>query len=718
MTNIVVRKRLTVLLFLAVIFFTALIGRLAWLQLVRGEELERGAQENRLREITVEAKRGDICDRNGKVLVTSVSADSVVAMPAQIKAAEAAETADKLAPVLNMDRDVIYSRITQKKSFVWLKRKVDFQTAQRVRRLKLKGIELIEESRRQYNRGSLAAHVLGIVGVDNQGLGGVELSCQRDLVGKPGKIVIEQDATGRDIPAALRRLQQPIPGNNLVLTIDETIQYFVERELDKIVDTHHPASAVIIVMDPNNGEILALGNRPTFEPEKWRETPQSVWDRNPAIWQLYEPGSTFKIVTAAAGLAEGVVDANSRFHCPGFIKVADRRIRCWKAGGHGSQSFEEVVQHSCNPGFIQVGLNLGRERFYKYVNAFGFGEYTGIDLPGEAKGILIPREKATNLNIATMAIGQSIAVTPIQLVTAAAAVANGGELVEPQLVRSVTSPEGKVLRTVEPHRVRRVFPEEKARELQRLLENVVLKGTGVNAYLEGYRTAGKTGTAQVVGPTGGYVSGKYVSSFIGFAPVDDPRLVTLVVVYEPKSGVYFGSQVAAPVFKAVMEDALRYLGVPQQAGLEKPQQPWFMVEEEPKPVTVPELVNLPLHEAVESLKAAGLGFTLRGEGDVVRAQVPQGGATVLSGTRVVLELKAAPGNGTEVTVPDVTGLTIKDAAMLLEKVGLTLAPSGSGVARAQEPAAGTKVQRGQTIEVEFASPEESPEDAEPTVLHP
>ncbi|HIE12226.1 MAG TPA: stage V sporulation protein D [Desulfotomaculum sp.] len=715
MTNIVMRKRLTLLLFLAVILFVTLIGRLAWLQLVRGGELEQGALENRVREIVVEARRGDICDRNGKVLVTSVSADSVAVIPAQVEGPR--EAAAKLAKALAMDEEKVFKRITKREAFVWVKRKIDFATARRVRNLKLSGVELIEESRRQYNRGSLAAHVLGIVGVDNQGLGGIELAYDRDLVGKPGKMVVEQDATGREIPAALHRLHKPVPGNNLFLTIDETIQYFVERELDKIVDTHHPASAVIIVMDPKTGEILALGNRPTFAPGKWRETPQAVWDRNPAIWRLYEPGSTFKIVTAAAALAEGVVDEGSRFYCPGFIKVADRRIRCWKAGGHGSQSFEEVVQHSCNPGFIQAGLDLGRERFYKYVKAFGFGQRTGINLPGEAKGILIPEEKATSLNIATMAIGQSIAVTPIQLITAAAAVANEGELIKPRLVQAVQSPEGRVLRTFKAERVRRVLPEEAARELKRLLEKVVLKGTGVNAYLEGYRTAGKTGTAQVVGPAGGYVPGKYVSSFVGFAPVDDPRLVTLVVVWEPKGGIYFGSQVAAPVFKAVMEDALRYLGVPQQAGREKPEKPWYMIEEEPKSVTVPELVNLPLDEAVRSLKAAGLRFTLRGDGEVVRAQVPQGGAAVLAGTKVVLELKTLRGNGTEVTVPDVTGLTIKEAAALLEKVGLTLVPSGSGVARVQQPAAGTKVRRGQTIKVEFASPERL-EDSEPAVLHP
>ncbi|RPF46786.1 stage V sporulation protein D (sporulation-specific penicillin-binding protein) [Thermodesulfitimonas autotrophica] len=714
MSNLVLRKRLASLFVLAAFLFFLLVCRLFWLQLVRGAELERGAWENRVREITVEAKRGDICDRNGKVLVTSVSCDSVAAMPAQV--ADAAGTAAKLAPLLKMDQETLYRLLTRKQAFVWLKRKVDFETARQIRGLKLPGIELIEESRRQYNCGSLAAHILGFVGVDNQGLTGVEKTAEKFLRGVPGKIVVEQDAAGRNIPAALHHLYPPVPGNRVLLTIDETIQYFVERELDKIVDTYHPAAASIIVMDPKTGEILALGNRPTFDPAAWRDVPQAVWDRNPAIWQLYEPGSTFKIVTAAAALSEGVVGPESHFYCPGFVQVADRRIRCWKEGGHGSESFAEVVQNSCNPGFIQVGLSLGKEKFYKYIRAFGFGRPTGINLPGEAKGILIPENKATNLNIATMSIGQSIAVTPIQLVTAAAAVANGGELLAPRVIRAVVSPDGKTVRVFKPEHRRRVLSREKAQELARLLENVVLKGTGVNAYLDGYRTAGKTGTAQVVGPGGGYVPGKYVSSFVGFAPVDNPRLVTLVVVWEPQGGVYFGSLVAAPAFKAVMQDALRYLGVPQQAGLEKPEKPWYLIEEEPKPVTVPEVVDLPVHEAIERLRAAGLRFTVRGQGDVVRAQVPQGGATVLTGTKVILELKAAPEGGPEVAVPDLTGLTIKDAAVLLEKMGLVLVPEGSGVAVQQTPVPGTRLRRGGSVRVIFASPEA--EESQPTVLHP
>jgi stage V sporulation protein D (sporulation-specific penicillin-binding protein) len=717
LTEIVIRKRLTQLLFLVVLITFLLIGRLTWLQIVRGEELEQGARENRIRNIEVEAKRGDICDRNGKVLVTSVSCESVVAMPAQVNQPE--ETARKLAAVLEMDKEEILERITKRQSFIWIKRKVDFETSKKVRALRLNGIELIEESRRQYNRESLAAHILGFAGIDNQGLTGLEKTYDKELCGTPGEIVIEQDAAGRDIPTALHQLKPPVSGNNLILTIDETVQYFVERELDKIVDSYQPASAAIIVMDPKTGEILALGNRPTFAPDRWSEAPKSVWDRNPAIWQLYEPGSTYKIVTAAAGLSENTVKPENPFYCPGFIKVADRNIRCWKAGGHGSLSFAEVVENSCNPGFIKVALDLGRDRFYKYIKAFGFGQPTGIDLPGEAKGILIPQDKATNLNVATMAIGQSIAITPIQLAVAMAAIANGGEPVRPHLVRQVTSHDGKVVRAIEPERQARVMTADKAHELGKLLESVVVKGTGVNAYLDGYRTAGKTGTAQVVGASGGYVAGRYVASFIGFAPVDDPRLVTLVVIWEPQGGAYYGGVVAAPVFKAVMQDALRYLGVPQQAGLEKPEKPWYLIESEPEPVTVPGVVNLPLEEAVASLRAAGLNFTLRGDGDVVREQVPQGGATVLSGTRVVLQLKSGPENGkAEVTVPDLTGLTIKDAAILLEKIGLTLTPSGSGIAVEQKPAPKTKLRRGAAVKVQFNPPEEHAEEQELMALHP
>ncbi len=679
-----------------------LIFRLAWLQLVEGDRLRDEALEVRMRDVPVEAKRGAIFDRNGNELVTSVSVDSAYAFPPQV--VNKRETADKIAAALGEDKEEIYKRLTEESGFVWLARRIDYESAQRLKALKLDGVELVEENRRFYRQESLAAHVLGFAGDDNQGLIGVESVYDKDLRGVPGRIVIEKDAVGRNIPEALHKFIPPTPGHNLVLTIDQHIQFFTERELDKIVDAHHPKLAVIIVMNPKTGEILAMGNRPTFNPGDWRKQPQSVWDHNPSIWYNYEPGSTFKIITAAAALEEGAVRLGDTFYDPGYIKVADRTIRCWYDGGHGSQTFEEVAQNSCNPGFITVGLRLGIERFYKYINAFGFGQKTNISLPGEEVGIDIPEKEATELNIATMSIGQSIAVTPIQLLTAASAVANGGVLLKPSLVKSITGADGKVIKEFKPETVRQVISKKTAQTLMGLLTNVVFKGTGRNAFVEGYGAAGKTGTAQVVEETGGYSDGKYVASFVGFAPAEDPQIAVLVMVAEPSGAAYFGSQVAAPAFKSIALDTLRYLKVPERPDLEKPQLP-FVFEEPKVKRSMPNVVNYPVEEAENVLINAGFAVQISGEGNMVYGQTPSGGAQVLGGSTVILELQDnGSGPAEEVTVPDLTGLTMKEAGSVLEKLGLHFNPQGTGVAVGQQEKPGSKVTRGSAITIEFQPP--------------
>ncbi|WP_134216601.1 stage V sporulation protein D [Pelotomaculum sp. FP] len=697
-TNLLIRKRITGLFLIAGGMFLILIVRLGWLQLVEGDRLRQEALEVRMRDVPVEAKRGTIFDRNGQELVTSVSVDSAYAFPPQIEDKRAA--ADKIALALGMDKEDVYKKLTQNVGFVWLKRRIDYQSSQNLKSLDLSGVELVEENQRFYRQENLAAHVLGFAGDDNQGLTGLESVYDNELKGTPGRIVIEKDAVGNNIPQALHQFIPPVPGHNLVLTIDQTIQFFVERELDKIVEQHHPKLAVIIVMDPKTGEILAMGNRPTFNPGDWRNYPQDVWDHNPSIYYNYEPGSTFKIITAAAALEEGAVRTSDTFFDPGYIKVADRVIHCWYDGGHGSQTFEEVVQNSCNPGFITVGLNLGKEKFYKYINAFGLGDKTSICLPGEAVGIQIPENEATDLNIATMSIGQSIAVTPIQLITAASAVANGGLLLKPTLVKAVTDVNGKVVKEFKPEPVRQVISNNTAQTLMGLLKNVVLKGSGRNAFVDGYGAAGKTGTAQVV-ERGGYADGKYVASFMGFAPADDPQLACLVMVAEPQGGNYYGSQVAAPVFKAIASDTLRYMKVPERPALEKPKSP-FIFEEPKLKTTVPSVVNYPLEDAKKVLNNSGLAVQVQGEGNIVYKQVPNGGAEVLSGTTVILNLnppEAVPAD--QVTVPDLKGLTIKEAGGILEKLGLHLNPAGSGIAVGQKEAPGARVPKGTTITVDF-----------------
>ncbi|CCO08719.1 stage V sporulation protein D [Desulforamulus hydrothermalis] len=705
-TSIVIRRRITGLFLLAAAFLSCIILRLAWVQIVKGDEYRQKGIINRMRDVPVEAKRGSILDRNGNELVTSVSADSVYAIPNHIKNPD--EVAVQIAPLLGMDVNKVKTIITRKSRFEWLKRKVDYETSQKIKALKIEGIGFAEESKRYYKQETLAPHILGFTGTDNQGLMGMEAAFDEELKGIPGRIVIEHDAAGREIPQALHQYIPPSQGNNLVLTLDQTIQHFVERELDKIVVAHRPKTAVIIVMDPQTGEVLAMGNRPTFNPNKWREAPQQVWDRNPAIWYNYEPGSTFKIVTAAAALEENAVKPSDRFYCPGYIQVADRKIRCWKDGGHGSQSFEEVVQNSCNPGFIQTGLNLGKEKFYKYIRAFGFGQPTGIGLPGEAKGIIIRENDATNLNIATMSIGQSIAVTPIQLLSAVCAVANGGKLMKPQLVKRVEDQKGNVIKEYKPEMIRQVISAETARLTGQLLENVVFKGTGKNAFVEGYRAAGKTGTAQVVAERGGYASGKYVASFVGFAPVNDPKIAVLIMIAEPQGGAYYGGVVAAPVFSPLALDILRYLGVPEQKNLPKPKTNPWEVEQERIEVAVPNVVNLPLDEAQKTLREAGLAFETRGQGRVVYGQIPESGALVLSGTTVILDLAgtadAKNKQGEQVSIPDLKGMTIREAGNLLESIGLKLEPVGSGLAVTQSPAPGQKLPRGSTVKVEFKPP--------------
>lgn len=685
----------------AVLVFSLLILRLGWLQLVEGDRLRDEAMDARMKDVPVEARRGTIYDRNGNELVTSVSVDSAYAFPPQIEDKPGA--ADKIAGALQMDREEVYQKLTENVGFVWLKRRIDYDAAQRLKSLDISGVELVEESKRFYHQESLAAHVLGFSGDDNQGLTGIESVYDKELRGIPGRIVIEKDAVGRNIPEALHKLIPPAPGQNLVLTIDQTVQFFVERELDKIVDIHKPKLAVIVVMNPQTGEILAMGNRPTYNPAAWRDSPQSVWDHNPGIWYNYEPGSTFKIITAAAALEEGAVKPSDTFYDPGYIKVADQIISCWQDGGHGSQTFEEVAQNSCNPGFIEVGLRLGRDKFYKYINAFGLGQKTGINLPGEEVGIQIAENEATELNIATMSIGQSIAVTPLQLLTAASAVANGGVLLKPTLVKAITGADGQVVKEFKPEPVRQVISKNTAETLMRLLTNVVSKGTGRNAFVDGYGAAGKTGTAQVV-EAGVYSPDKYVASFAGFAPAVDPQIAVLVMVAEPKGAMYFGSQVAAPVFKSIAQDTLRYMRVPEIAGLKKPQLP-YVFEEPREKLNMPNVVNYPAEEAKNYLSNAGFVVQTRGEGEIIYKQTPQGGAEVYSGATVILELQPHDtGAVEEITVPDLTGLSIKEAGSILEKLGLYLNASGTGFAAVQQEKPGARVRKGTSINVEFQPP--------------
>ncbi|MDF2874894.1 MAG: spoVD 1 [Sporomusa sp.] len=691
-SHVTIRKRVACLFLIISVIMMGLIGRLLYLQFYKSAWLSENAVDQRIREIPVEAKRGIIFDRHGRELAVSVSTESVYAIPAEIRDHE--ETAARLAAILALDETNLKNKLKKRQAFTWIKRKIDPDIARQVQMLNLPGIGLTQESQRYYPHDNLAAHILGFNGIDSQGLDGVEMTFDSYLKGRSGSIVIEYDARGREIPQASHRFVPPTEGNNVYLTIDLVIQQIVERELDRVMKETQAKAATIIAIDPRDGGILALANRPDYNPNKFSEVSPKLW-RNIAVSNVYEPGSTFKIITTSAVMSEHIVKPDERFFDPGEVEVQGRNIHCWKHGGHGSQTFAEVVQNSCNVGFVNVGLRLGRDPFYRYIDAFGFGRPTNIDLPGEAKGIMIDRTKATPINIATMSIGQSIAVSPVQLVTAAAAVANDGQLLRPQIVREVKDKAGNIVRGFQPDVIRQVLDPATTKQVKEILESVVSQGSGRNAYIEGFKIAGKTGTAQKVG-AGGYLPDKYVASFVGFAPADNPQVAMLVIIDEPV-GLYYGGQIAAPVFGAVMKDVLQYLKVTPQptAGSAKPGAP-------DTHVLVPSVINLNVPEAIKELEKSGLIPRIEESGDRVADQIPKPGSRMPTGSGVLLYTMTPRYLAGEVTVPDLTGRTPREASDILAELGLVINPKGAGGnAVKQDPLPGSIVLSGTSITTYF-----------------
>jgi stage V sporulation protein D (sporulation-specific penicillin-binding protein) len=627
-------------LFLTLLFivfaFAALVIRLGYVQLWKGGDLSRLAEDSWRREIPFQGKRGEIVDRSGIKLAYNISSPTVWAIPVQIR--DPQDTARKLAPVLGTTESRLLPLLTKKEMYVDLKpagRKITLEKARQVRELGLPGIMVGEDNKRYYPFGSLASHILGFTGGYNQGLTGLELRYDDRLSGLPGSVSFLTDAAGRQMPGSTDKYTPPRDGLKLQLTIDQGIQSIVERELDDAMLKFQAKDVIAIAMNPNNGEILAMGSRPTYEPDKYREASPEVYNRNLPIWMTYEPGSTFKIITLAAALQEGKVDLEKEhFYDPGSVEVGGARLRCWKKGGHGSQTFLEVVENSCNPGFVALGQRLGKDALFRYIQAFGFGQKTGIDLNGEENGILFKPSQVGPVELATTAFGQGVSVTPIQQITAVSAAINGGKLFKPFVAKAWIQPDtGAVLEEKQPELVRQVISPETSRKVREALEKVVAEGTGRNAFLDGYRVGGKTGTAQkVVG--GRYSPDEHIVSFIGFAPADDPQLIVYVAVDDPQ-GIQFGGLVAAPIVRNIMADALPYLGVkPRTEQVEKEYR-----YGDTKIVTVPNLVGKTVSDIYEDLN---MDFRLAasGAGSTVIRQAPAAGARMEQGSVIRIYLGA------------------------------------------------------------------------------
>jgi len=630
-SNVTVRRRIFIALTIGIVLYTALITRLGYVQLVQGPWLQNEANELWSRNIPFEAKRGKILDRNGKVLVTNTSVPSVMVIPAQVK--DPKETAKKLAVILGQKEEDIYKAITKRVLINRVPggRKISVEKARQIQALALPGIQVAEDSERFYPNGALASHLLGFTGIDNQGLTGLERVYDKFLQGSDGYVSFPADARGRMMPGESEQYVPPVDGMDMYLTIDSTIQSFIERELDQVMVAYQPDDALAIAMNPKTGEILGMGSRPTFDPANYRDYPTETYNRNLPIWKTYEPGSTFKIVTLAAALNEGEVSLTENFFDPGYIVVAGKRLRCWKRQGHGQETMLEVVENSCNPGFVTMGQRLQKERLFEYIKKFGFGEKTGIDLIGEENGLLFNLKNVGPVELGTTSFGQGVSVTPIQQMAAVAAAINGGKLMKPYIAKewrdSVTH--DIVGRTL-PTEVRQVITPEASAKVRYALESVVARGTGGKAYIEGYRVGGKTGTAQKV-RNGRYVDGEYIVSFIGFAPADDPQILVYVAVDNPKA-LAFGGLIAAPSVKNILESSLQYLNVPKRQGqIEKE-----YVYGDKTYMEVPDMTGLSLKEVATEFDS--LPLVVSGKGSHVIKQSPAPGEKIEKGSKIWIYL--------------------------------------------------------------------------------
>ena len=628
-----IHTRIKIVLLIIIFLFVLITAKVFYIQVIDYDRLNDYASNLWSRNLPIEADRGLITDRNGVVLADNITTTSLVLIPNQIEDKE--DTARKLSEILGVTYEEMYAHVSKKTSIERVHpegRRLSYEIANKINDLKIDGVYLVKEAKRYYPYDTFMSHTLGFVGIDNQGLSGLELMYNGYLTGEYGAIKYFSDAKGNRLQ--LNEIyEEPQNGINVTLTVNYDIQASLERELDNAVSKYNPDQALGIVMDPNSGEILAISSRPNFSPSNYQDYTTEEINRNLPVWMTYEPGSTFKIITLAAALEEKLVDLEEdHYHDSGSITVENARIKCWKAGGHGSQTFMEVVQNSCNPGFVILGQRLGKETLFNYIEKFGFGKKTGVDLNGEGTGILFNLDNVGPVELATTSFGQGVSVTPIQQITAVSAAINGGILYKPYIVKSLNEPEtNAVIQENKPQVVRKVISEETSSMVRTALENVVSLGTGRPAYIDGYRVGGKTGTAQKV-ENGRYMVGNYIVSFIGFAPADEPKVVVYIAIDNAKGVTQYGGTVAAPIARQVLLDSITALGIEKREdGIEKR---YNYLDK--KYAVIPSVTGKTVSDAMKELKSFKVEFS--GSGDKIAYQSPIAGTRIYEGETVRLLL--------------------------------------------------------------------------------
>lgn len=619
--------RLIMVLFIMMLLVIVL--RVMYIELFQYDKLSSLANDLWSRDLPIEGDRGLIMDRNGVVLADNITTTSLVLIPNQIEDKD--KVSSDLAQILGVTKEEMDKHVKKVTSIERVHpegRRLDYETADKIESLGYDGVYLVRESKRYYPYGDTLSHVLGYVGIDNQGLSGIELMYDKYLQGESGAIKYFSDAKGNKLNLSELYLESS-SGMNIYLTIDINIQLALERELDNVESTLTPDNSLAVVMDPNTGEILAMSSRPTFDPNNYQKFSAEVLNRNLPIWMTYEPGSTFKIITMSSAVEEKVIDIfNDTFYDSGSVKISGSRIGCWKSGGHGHQTFLQVLENSCNPGFVKLGQMLGKETLFSYFDLFGFGNKTGIDLNGESTGIMFSLDRVGELELVTSAFGQGISVTPIQQVTAVSSVVNGGTLYEPYVVKSVTEPTtDSIIIHNNPVKVRNTISEETSAIMRYALESVVAKGGGRYAYIEGYRIGGKTGTAQKV-KDGRYMDNNYIMSFMSVVPANNPQAVLYVAIDNPKKTALLSSYTTAPVARKILLDIIESLDIPKQEGAIEKTMYW----DDPVYNELPNVVGLTKKEAKSKLYYYTIEYT--GYGDYVIEQSPSAGTSLPLGSTV------------------------------------------------------------------------------------
>lgn len=737
------RQRMSIAAFALTFVFAILSIRLSYIMIVKRADYAARAEEQWTSEVKIDAIRGRILDRNGKELAVSANVYRVdfdlnsirsylsrgpkelsnseiehmksvgIPIPSGEDGLKTDDIAPAIAKALDLDVEKVKDKLETKlpsgakAGSATLIRRIEKEQADKVKELNISGVLVSPDTKRYYPNNNFLAHVLGSTNVDGKGLTGIELQYNSYLSGVPGMKIAELDKNNRDLPYTISQFTSPVNGKDVTLTIDENIQNFAEKSAQQAYEDTKAKAVSILVMDPKTGEVLAMVNKPDFNPNtpyegaeefdgaNTSEKVQKMW-RNRLVNDTFEPGSIFKVITAITGLEENVVNKDTKFVDNGSIAVGGINPKCWKAGGHGTQNFPEIIQNSCNVAFVQLGLMIGKEKLCEYIDKFGFGKASGIDLPGEAKGIVKSVDKVSEADLATIAFGQTNTVNSVQYMAGFNAVANGGTLIQPHVMKEITHDDGEGVNIVDEAfkpKTTTVASPEKTAELRSYLERVVTGGSGTATFIEGYHIGGKTGTAQKV-VNGVYGAGKYISSFVGMAPVDDPKVTIMVTIDEPSNGVYYAAQVAVPPAKTLFTDIFNYLDNKFESE---------NLGQITRDVIIPEIRGMKIADAKKALKDAKLDFNIDGDGESVVNITPYPGYSVKEGSKINLYTSSDATYNNNVVMPDVRGYSKEDATSLLNNLGIVATFEGDGMVSDQDISQGEVITKGTTVKLTLSS---------------